>query len=375
MENLEPLLSIVVVSRNDDHGGNLLQRMQYFVSGWLEQAKKHNVSSELIIVEWNPLPDRAGLSRALKWPENTGPCTVRIIQVPPEIHRRFKYADKLPVFQMIGKNVGIRRARGRFVLATNIDILFNNELMEFFASGKLERSSMYRIDRYDAPADIPDKPIDEQLEYCRQNFLRVNTGQGIQVSRQDFLSKNPLNGFGSTFSRIKTTIQTLPKGENTAVKIWDYLIGLAGYIIVTKIGDFIIFKGSPPKQLHTNACGDFTLLSREFWAKIHGYPEFEMYSMNLDGMGCMAAYYSGASEVILREPRRIYHIEHAPGSGWSPGIGGQLLNERLKASGIPQLTYEQYWEYVKKMHKTRKAILFSDDNWGLAPENLPEIEI
>ena len=112
MTNREPLLSVVVVSRNDDHGGNMLQRMQLFVSGWLEQAKRHKLDSELIIVEWNPLPDRPKLSEVLKWPEDSGPCTVRFIEVPPEIHKRFKYSEQLPVFQMIGKNVGIRRARG-----------------------------------------------------------------------------------------------------------------------------------------------------------------------------------------------------------------------------------------------------------------------
>ena len=39
---------------------------------------------------------------------------------------------------MIAKNVGIRRARGRFMLATNIDIIFSNELVDWLASGPLE---------------------------------------------------------------------------------------------------------------------------------------------------------------------------------------------------------------------------------------------
>ncbi len=47
-------LSLVVTSRNDNHGGDLLKRMQIFVTGWLEQARRHHVNSELISVEWNP---------------------------------------------------------------------------------------------------------------------------------------------------------------------------------------------------------------------------------------------------------------------------------------------------------------------------------
>ena len=50
----EVYLSLVATARNDDHGGNLRGRMQAFVSGFLEQCKRFNISSELILVEWNP---------------------------------------------------------------------------------------------------------------------------------------------------------------------------------------------------------------------------------------------------------------------------------------------------------------------------------
>jgi len=133
----EVYLSLVVTARNDDHGGNLLGRMQAFVNGWLGQAKRHGIPSELILVEWNPPPDRPRLRDALRWPAS-GPCTVRIIGVPPELHRRFRYAEALPLYQMIAKNVGIRRARGRFILATNIDILISDELAAYLAEQKLE---------------------------------------------------------------------------------------------------------------------------------------------------------------------------------------------------------------------------------------------
>lgn len=47
--NREAILSIVVTSRNDDHGGNLIQRMQLFVTGWLEQLEKHRIEHEYFI--------------------------------------------------------------------------------------------------------------------------------------------------------------------------------------------------------------------------------------------------------------------------------------------------------------------------------------
>jgi hypothetical protein len=80
---------------------------------------------------------------------------------------------------MIGKNVGIRRARGQFILATNIDILFSEELMALIAARKLEPGKMYRVDRYDVMAEVPvDASIEERQEYCRTHLLRVNGREG-----------------------------------------------------------------------------------------------------------------------------------------------------------------------------------------------------
>jgi len=69
----DPYLSVIAASRNDEHGGNLLGRTQIFVEAWINQAKRHNISSELILVEWNPPKDRERLAKALRWPADTGP--------------------------------------------------------------------------------------------------------------------------------------------------------------------------------------------------------------------------------------------------------------------------------------------------------------
>ena len=53
-----PYLSIVITSRNDEHGYNALQRMQVSLSGLLEQLEKHKIESELILVDWNRPADR-----------------------------------------------------------------------------------------------------------------------------------------------------------------------------------------------------------------------------------------------------------------------------------------------------------------------------
>src|SRR5260370_13376710 len=179
MTDTDPYLSVVVTSRNDDHGQSLLRRMQTFVNALIGQCKRHGLRAELVLVEWNPPPDRPRFIEALRWPEKTDPCQVRIIEVPPELHQRFRYSENLPLFQMIAKNVGIRRARGRFIVATNIDILLSDELMRALARGQLRRGRMYRIDRHDVMTDVPVfADVTEQLRYFETHLLRLNCREG-----------------------------------------------------------------------------------------------------------------------------------------------------------------------------------------------------
>jgi hypothetical protein len=101
------------------------------------------------------------------------------VTVPPALHGRLKYAEVLPLFQMIAKNVGIRRARGRFILATNIDVIFSAELVDYLASGQLAQGRLYRVDRHDIEPDFPvEGRLEEQMEYCRTHQLRLHTRSG-----------------------------------------------------------------------------------------------------------------------------------------------------------------------------------------------------
>ena len=42
-----PLLSVVATARNDNHGGALLERMQIFVNGVIEQCERHGIDAHL----------------------------------------------------------------------------------------------------------------------------------------------------------------------------------------------------------------------------------------------------------------------------------------------------------------------------------------
>jgi len=103
----KPYLSIVAASRNDDHGGNPLLRTQIFINNFARQCEKYRLPVELIIVDWNPVIGFPGLAAVLNLPPEANYCRGRVITVPTVLHQQLKYAEKLPFFQMIAKNVGI----------------------------------------------------------------------------------------------------------------------------------------------------------------------------------------------------------------------------------------------------------------------------
>ena len=542
MSDETPYLSLVVTARNDDHGGSLLSRMQAFVNAWIGQCQRHDLSSELIVVDWNPPADRSPLIDALQWPVDTRPCEVRFLQVPPEVHQRYKHAESLPLYQMIAKNVGIRRARGRFVLATNIDIIISDELVAYLAQRHLDPDRMYRIDRHDAMSDVPVYgTVDEQLDYCKTHLIRVNAREGTfdltpeglrALSAEDIADPDSGISFGAGWhsveryspqevfrwmgndaevtigstdppatalifdiepgpgagaeplwlqaivedgrvfaeaeiharTRFEADLLFLGSGmvrsfhlhvlgggrplaqdpralnlrvfrcvwtrsgriiSNRTKRRWRKPLRRVAYwtkvkglwiqlmYVLTRLGEedppvhfavtvpprirswaryYIRVGGltglltgrsrsarkrpapalvSAPEFLHTNACGDFTLMAREHWMDLRGYPEFDMYSFNIDSLLCYAAHHGGAREEVLKEPMRIYHIEHGAGSGWTPE-GQARLFDRLRAKGIPWLDYKELISWAEQMRRINSPIIFNHENWGLADVNLIE---
>lgn len=344
-------MSIVIATRNDEHGGNTLQRTQVALAGLFEQLEKHKIESELILVDWNPPPDKPPVSDIVKWPEGLGYCTVRVIVVPPSIHQRYEYSDKMPMNAVVAVNCGIRRARGQFILPGVIDLLYSHELMSYIASKGLRADERYRADRCDVDRDVVQyDTLKEQLDYCREHIIRINA-QASQTQR-----------------RLR----------------W-------------------IQRGLP--DLHTNACGDFQLMSRHCWHLLRGYREADIIAAHVDGLLSYASYAAGVREVVLNHPMRIYHIDHdakfddrietarLPFERWLsfPFIPAWLNNKiiglyrmsllsigyELKASvhGVPTLAYSEYRKMCRDIVAGRLPYVFNDDNWGLGQESLQEFVI
>lgn len=449
--------------------------MQWFVNALMEQCRRYSLTAELVLVEWNPPAERPRLADVLEWIDDPGYCRVRIVEVPAAVHRRYSHADRLPLYQMIAKNAGIRRARGEFVLATNVDLLFSNELMEFIARRRLEPDRMYRTDRCDVMRHIPYTSLDEQLAWCGKHMLRIHGANGVSTvkpdgsftfERLDIADRNSGMSLGAGWFARETRgkaafrwidndaeirIESHPKRvlaidvapgpgvreEPTTLDVLDdagerlFSAKIAGRQVIhiplprlpihlrlrvdggghriegepralnmcvrrlalvrssepwvpmqraywtrrRKLGRIIYpppqFTGTTPDSLHLAASGDFMLMARERWFALRGYPELDMFPMNLDSVLCWAAHYGGAKEFVLRHPMRLYHIEHETGSGWTPE-GEAKLFQRLKAKGIPWLDQSEMLRWGFEMCRAGAPKLFNGEDWGLGAEELRE---
>jgi hypothetical protein len=561
----------------------MIGRMQAFIDSWIGQASRYHLSSEIIVVEWNPPADRARLMNELRWPEDMGQCEVRFIEVSREVHDRLPNAATIPLHQMIAKNAGIRRARGQFVLATNLDIIFSAELMQFLGERRLERGKMYRIDRTDVASTIPaGATVDELLAFCESHMRRIFAREGVMqlsgngrrvLEAEDIVGPGEGFWFGSgwhaieksdrrpyrwaepeaeivferppeaaprllidaevgpsaggwplvvevvsasgrvlTSAKVDGTCklrlhipdrlssgtlrlrlqgrklplartprflmlrvfglkwEVLPKwlagvslvrgtqsareatalvrsAESRTVQVairpgpdsgletvevnltdpagnvvfhaGDRLPAVFGnrdeaeYLLSLNLGfklsddpvgsecvtddvdwllevldtkppvDWTLYPQAPtsgaahitnPAFLHISACGDFTLLSREDWFALRAYAEFPIWPLNIDLLFCYAAHHAGIGEVLLREPMRVYHIEHLSAAGWSPE-GEEERAARIEAKGVTEIQFATATEWIDRMRRFNAPMIFTLRDWGLADMTLPETTV
>ncbi|HMA04748.1 MAG TPA: hypothetical protein VKO45_02350, partial [Methanomicrobiales archaeon] len=228
----------------------------------------------------------------------------------------------------------------------NIDILFSPDLMGYLSGRHLKGGCFYRTNRIDVDADVPaGAPSRERLAYCGSHVIRINSRY-----------------FWSTTGNLGALLADISRNP-----------GLVGYYLKN-----LVYKFRIPR-LHYNACGDFTLMAKEDWDALRGYPELEMYSLHIDSLFLMAASASGLRERVLDSPCEIYHIEHSIGSGVTPGMGQKILFERLDGEGIPYLSWRdcvRLFQNLKKQARGKDGTIHcNNDSWGLPDASLPDHQV
>jgi hypothetical protein len=274
-----PTLSFVAFYRHYPDTISSIDRISFFAKNIREQSDRYGLESEVIIVESQP----GVLSDTRTFPGT------RIVKFP-----------RTPFMWNLAFNLGIRQAKGEYIAVGSRDSLFNPELMEFLASGKLRPHTLYRIDRKDVKQleRYPDS-VSELLQYCAGNAYKTNG-------------------------------------------IWDAYLPEKRWArpAVSFLMRVLFFPFPVP---HTNACGDFTLMHRDDWHKIRGYPQVISAGLHLDSFVIYNAIFSGVRQVILRDPMRLYHIDHP-------------RTEPLPSQNI--------MECLKMMRFAKKPIILNDESWG-----------
>lgn len=336
-----PYLSIIATSRNDEHGGDMLKRMKIFVAGLIHQCNSFHLPCELIMVEWNPIKEKPFLIEILPGTNEQDYLKIRYIRVPNEIHEKLAFAKQIPLFQMIAKNVGIRRASAKFVLCTNTDLIFSDELFRRIAQRDLKEDSFYRANRCDVPNTLDENwSFEKKIAFCKSN-IKIRLGKN------------------AVFPNFSSANGTFLKYE----KLWPALAVLAKVksVYANSIEDRF-------NELDLEACGDFTLMTKKNWFDVQAYPELEIYSIHLDSMGIMAASALGLKQMIFQPSECTYHLEHT--GGWEFSNPIEKINFFTKK---PMLDWWAVREAGLYLLKNKTKFNLNKEHWGLANHTLEEV--
>jgi hypothetical protein len=202
---IDPWLSVIVVGRNDDFGGDFNNRMMAAATFNHDNLEAAGISHEYVFVEWNPIPDKPYLAEIIG--EKLPWWHQRYI-VDPRWHDRLSVNPRLRFMEFFAKNVGLRRASGRFVLTTNTDIWLSREVLR--ALSGLREGVLYRAIRVDLNGEIGYDMMTFAILEHPESFLRSNVlkrdyyangaGDFLLTDRKRYVD---LGGFNEVFRESK----------------------------------------------------------------------------------------------------------------------------------------------------------------------------
>ena len=329
-----PYLSIVFAARNDNYGGDFNQRLQNMLTWNIALLEEYAVPSEIILVNYNPLSENPPLSETMTWGKERKFVQVRIVTVPNEAHEQLvnpEVRKTVPLFEFPAKNVGVRRAKGVFILCTNADIFFDPAIIRHIGERRLQSGAFYRTDRYDFKAlkniDLSDKK--GHLRAMKRNVFRYYVKGGEYSLR----SPMPLS------------------------------ITAAGLHWFTKTRIFFesrLARRRADSLYHCHASGDFMLMHHSHWHALRGYPENTLISTHTDSMMVFKAATLPLQEKIL--PYAVYHQHHGRRYDFDAG----MMNENMA------MMYARMHNAAFTMLKNGKPLINNNNNWGLGGCKLEE---
>jgi hypothetical protein len=253
----EPFISIITYGRNDGYAPSYAKKVSRATSMLAGQLERAGVDAEILFSEWNPPADQPKLLDLFETPGQTRHVTIKGFVVGGQHHMGFAGAGERGFQGAEAANTGIRRARGRFGLTKSSDTFYSQALIDRLAKHDLDSGTVYRANRHD-----------------------ISVGDEVW-SLDD--------------AALLAHFESLPSSMH----------------------DVIV---QPPhwalRDLHTNACGDFTLMSAEHWRTLRGYPyDDAVLTLDVDSLVLHAAAAIGLRECRWPDDCRVYKPTHGNLSG------------------------------------------------------------
>ncbi|CAN5884517.1 hypothetical protein BH11PSE3_BH11PSE3_03850 [soil metagenome] len=254
MNAVRPYVTFVSYFRNDSYTSDFDLRVKRATGLLVRQLQRASVPAELILVEWNPPTGQPLIIDSLgPFPEG-GCVQVRGIVVGKDHHDGFLGCQEWGMNPAAAANVGLRRARGTFISPKAADTYLSDEVIAVLARQDLSDDAMYRCDRLD-----------------------------VVLSTADLQEADD----AALLARL-ASLEAFRHGRLAHLSQWHI------------------------RDLHTNACGDFLLMSRAMWHKVRGFPlDGTVLSLDCDSLIMHAAAALGLQEICLPPACRVFKGIHA----------------------------------------------------------------
>ncbi|CAJ1327823.1 unnamed protein product, partial [Effrenium voratum] len=265
-------LTVIVQCRNDDYGGNMLLRLHRMLATTSRMLHSAQVPSEIIVVEWNPVFGAPLMHEEITREPGAESVPIRIIQVPTTVHMSMPHAKAHPIFEHTAENVAFRRAKGKFILKTNIDNILSPDTVLFISRQQLEPFVVYRATYMEYDVTRPETEglaADALIEWL---FSREDLITNMNLEMADLRAKYP---------------------EDAAVC-------MSGHRPEEK---------DMKRPFYWPGSGDFVLASKQLILAVRGYPEVAQNWQTDDLIHCRLRAF-GARQVVLQPPCLTVHQNH-----------------------------------------------------------------
>ncbi|CAK8986010.1 unnamed protein product [Durusdinium trenchii] len=303
-------LTVIVQCRNDDYGGNMLLRLNRMLATTTRMLHTTQVPSEIIVVEWNPVFNAAAIHEEIQREAGAESVPIRVIQVPTSVHMSMPHHKAHPIFEHTAENVAFRRARGKFILKTNIDNILSPDTILFIARQQLDPNVVYRATYMEYDVTCPEAEglkADELVEWL---FSREEMISGMNMEMADLRLKYPEDA------------------------------------LVCTEGRFV--PDAPQRPFYWAGSGDFVLASKQKIMEVRGYPEVAQNWQTDDMIHCRLRA-AGVRQVVLQPPCVTVHQNH------------RRIN-RVRASTRWVITDKNFQEVCENPFKPLKTEI--DSHWA-----------